>query len=532
MGSNFSTPINQTEQTNNSNMTQPSWVEYFTKMLFGHEDDAVISEPVYTAEMFADLSKHNDVITKFTDTTLDKLTIPTTLMTQFIEDLVIFIDTYIDLSKMGGKYSKLWKGYKHYEDKTLRHNAIRDKIKTILKFRDDEKSFSEISFASWLKDFVTHTTGDQCGGFKVPDFRDVKDVDTMTYMHNTKLKHMKNYIKRKIGNGNSGFIFATEYDWDDCLDDTCTNINFHRCNTELHKDNSGKGLFYTKDFNVRELDEKEIKGIMTETSSTNYMKLYEKYASKFVVFSVTNSTENTNDMFYDEVFVIGLHLKSMGTKSEIIKNMKEYKFIKSMLDSFKDKNSIVIGDFNLPEFSEGIDYFKLNAEDRIWYPYQDSYGDFNDKDGYIFEGYTKAGQYDKQTVAYKIRSGHCGINSQSLVGKSFKRGYNTDGGHVRGEFIEGVTFNSTLYPPNKADVEVVIPMFTGYEGGDWGSDHQVVEMTMKDKTEKTYTMCAYNVLSKCCSGGQPFKSSLSCEEIEYARNKQCEFIARLSNFIM
>jgi hypothetical protein len=524
MGSFYSTEYNL-ESESQTLMTMLS------NMFFGTPTDDVSEQYIFTKEMFKDLSLVPlDVLNKFTDIGHDQIKLDTTTMTKFIDELTIFVDTYIDLTKMGGKHSKLWFGYIHDEDTTIRHNLIRSRIVMILGVYPEDKTLGD-----WFKRVIAHITGDQCGGFQVPDFREDKSMTTMDYMHAHKLDGMRYYIKRKLGNGKSGVIFTTEYDWDNCLDDTCDGIEFYRFDKKIHKDNSGKGLFYSSDFTVRELGEEEIKAKMTEKECIKYMSKYDVYKSKFVVFSLTNTTEDPNDMFYEEVFGIGLHCKSMGTRKEIMKNLDEYRFLKSVIQSFKDDNSFVVGDFNLPEFNEGQDYFGLNAEDRIVYPIQNTYGEFEDTDTFMFQDYQRISIYECDKVAYKIRTGHAGMNSQSVKGKCFERNYNTDGVYAKGSFIDNMTTECSMYPPNKKDSKVVIPMFTGYKDGDWGSDHQAVEtyfINIQNKDSKKYMIGAYNVLSKCCSGSQPFNPSLTSEDVKFVQDEICDYLAKLGNIIV
>jgi len=67
---------------------------------------------------------------------------------------------------------------------------------------------------------------------------------------------------------------------------------------------------------------------------------------------------------------------------------------------------------------------------------------------------------------------------------------------------------------------------------DWLSDHQVAEVIVTDDADNVYNISAYNVLSKCCSGGQPFKDGLKCVHIESAREEFCEIISELTNILV
>ena len=43
---------------------------------------------------------------------------------------------------------------------------------------------------------------------------------------------------------------------------------------------------------------------------------------------------------------------------------------------------------------------------------------------------------------------------------------------------------------------------------------------------------AYNVLSKCCSGAQPFKPSLTSEDVKFVQDEICDYLAKLGNIIV
>jgi hypothetical protein len=476
-------------------------------------------QPLTTAETFKDLSKYPNIVAKMGDISGKDIKLPPLKdMNEFIDDLADFIEQYIDLAKMGGKYSKMWKGYEHKEAYSLRHCEIKKYLTKIITVDNQDKTLGY-----FIKRFITHTTGDECGGFTFVDARENKDITSINYMHQHKKENMNQYITNYLKDI-PGFVFCTEHDWDSCLNDEDSDISFHSFDKSLHKDNSAKAVYYSKSLILNEMSSEDIK---THISSTKYGDKYDTYSSKFVVFTMKNPNAKFGELFYDEVIVIGVHLKSMGTKRDITNNMEEYKFLKSVIQSFKDCNLLVVGDFNLPEFSEGQEYFKLHAEDRITYPLQDTYNDFEDKDSYIVEGLTRYSNYDTKTVSEKERTGNTGQNSQSVIGKCFKRRYNTD--HTYGLFNIEVTSFSQLYPKY---TKHTIPFMNGEEEDDWLSDHQASEVLFIDSVGNKYNISAYNVLSKCCSEGQPVKDTLTQEEVEDCRNESNEFISELYNMIV
>jgi hypothetical protein len=505
----------------------------FISMLLGYDEVQYSELPTPTStkltkEVFKDLSKYPDLIKKFASIKKDKLNVPIEDMDEFIDDLVDFVEQYIDLSQMGGKHSKLWKGYIHLDDEKERLAAIRMKVIDILKI-DETTDKDDKTLGYYLKKIITHFFGDECGGFTLTDTRETKDVPTIKYMHEHKLENMRNYIRDVLKL--PGFVFCTEYDWENCLDETCEDISFHRFNTDIHTDNSAKGLFYTKDLTMSEYTEPEIKAMMTEKKQTKYIGNYEKYQDKFTVFTIYNPTAGVDELFHDEVIVIGIHATSIGSKSAIADNLGEYRFLKSVIQSYKDCNSIIIGDFNLPEYSEGIEYFGLGAEDRLTYPIQNSFNsEFVDDTTFMTQGYERYSLYEEEDVASKERTGRADKNSQSVLGKCFLRGYNTDGGY--GRFNLSVKSESSLYPPNTKEVNLMVPLITGDPDSDWLSDHQAPVMKLSDTKGNSYNISAYNVLSKCCSGGQPFKDGLTAYEIDVAGDEFCDILAELANIML
>jgi len=483
-----------------------------------------------TSKVFTDLGKHSDVVKKLKSTTRDSINVPIADMGDFIDDLVDFIETYIDLSKMGGKYSKMWKGYEAHEDVDARFAEIKKYVTQILAV-DTSSDKTDKTLATYLKKVITHTTGDECGGFNLVDKREGKDLDsTITYMMEHKQENMLDYINKQL-NGQSGFVFCTEHDWDNCLEEDSEYILFHRFNPDVHKDNSAKALYHSPDLTISEFD---VETMRTQMTGKPYFEHFDTYTEKYVVFSVKNPSAKEGELFYDEVIVIGVHCKSMGSKSDIEGNMMEYKFLKSVIDSFKGLDRMVIGDFNVPEFSEGKEYFKLSTADRITYPIQNTFNsEIVEADTFLTQGLKRWSTYTEDNVAEKERIGHVGVNSQSVDGKCFVRKYNTDG--IYGDLNIDVTTDSQLYPNVKK-----VPQITGNSittvveeaNIDWLSDHQASEAIVTDETQNVYHLSAYNVLSKCCSGGQPFKDGLKSVHIEDAREWSCEIISDLTNIIL
>jgi hypothetical protein len=505
----------------------------FISMLFGYDEVQYSELPQQsstklTKEVFKDLSKYPELINKFASIKKDKLNVPIEDMGEFIDDLVDFIEQYIDLSQMGGKHSKLWKGYVHHESKIERLLAIKIKVIEILKI-DESSEKDDKTLGVYLKKIITHLFGDQCGGFTLADTRETKDVPVIKYMHQHKLENMRTFIKDVLTI--PGFVFCTEYDWENCLNESCTGIKYHQFDTKIHKDNSAKALFYSDTLVMREFESDEIKAMMTDQKQTSHIGNYDKYKDKFTVFTIYNPYAKEGELFHDEVIVIGIHATSIGSKSAITANLDEYRFLNTVIQSYKGFNSIIIGDLNLPEFSEGSEYFGLGAEDRLTYPIQNSFNsEFVDTSTFMTQGYERYSLYEEYDIASKERTGRADKNSQSVLGKCFLRTYNTDHGY--GRFNISVKSESSLYPPNTKEANIMVPLITGDPHSDWLSDHQAPVMKLTDSKENSYNISAYNVLSKCCSGGQPFKEGLTAYDIDVAGDEFCDILVELANIML
>ena len=124
---------------------------------------------------------------------------------------------------------------------------------------------------------------------------------------------------------------------------------------------------------------------------------------------------------------------------------------------------------------------------------------------------------------------HSKIISKACGGKCFKRHYNTD--LIYGSISGTISHESKLHPTNK-DSELMIPLISGNLSSNWLSDHQSVESKITNEHGYSLTVCAYNVLSKCCSEGQPFKEHFTFEQINDARDEMPYILAELTNIIL
>ena len=511
--------------------TLNDWQNTYYNYFLGYDCDvntiATCNMKSINSNMFQDLSKHPKLLKLLGSIEKKDINVPIENMEEFIDDLVDYIDTYIDLNKMGGKHSKLWKGYVHDEDKEIRLLAIKEKIIKILKV-DESSEKDDKTLAVYLKKIISHITGDECGGFTLIDERINKDIPTIKYMHNHKLEHMNNFINQVIGS--NGFVFCTEHDWQSCLTEKDTTIKFHQFNTYIHTDNKAKALYYSRNLVMREHMEDEIKALMTEQDQTQYMSDYDKYADSFVVFNIYDPTSTDVEIMNNDMIVVGIHAKSMGSKKDITSNLDEYRFLKSVIQTYKNTKLIVLGDFNVPEYSEGEEYFGLIEEDKLTYPIQDSYDTSEDDSTFLVKDLIRYSTYDEADVCSKERTGCIGKNSQSTIGKCFTRKYNTD--LIYGSLDDDIASINTLYPTNLSKTNMMIPSISGSIYIDWLSDHQAIKSNLTNKHGDSLNVCAYNVLSKCCSEEQPFQSYMTTKLIENARDELCDILNELTNIII
>ena len=131
----------------------------YISMLFGYNQveyselpqDTSTKLPKLTKDVFKDISKYPEIMKHFASIKKDQLNVPIEDMDEFIDDLVDFVEQYIDLNKMGGKHSKLWKGYVHLDDEEERLAAIRVKVIDILKIDVEGKELDVLKSNNWEK---------------------------------------------------------------------------------------------------------------------------------------------------------------------------------------------------------------------------------------------------------------------------------------------------------------------------------------------------------------------------------------------
>ena len=78
----------------------------------------------------------------------------------------------------------------------------------------------------------------------------------------------------------------------------------------------------------------------------------------------------------------------------------------------------------------------------------------------------------------------------------------------------------------------MIPLITGDHNSDWLSDHQAPVIKLTDVKGNSYNISAYNVLSKCCSGGQPLKDDLTSGQIENAGVEFYDILEELTDIML
>ena len=264
---------------------------------------------------------------------------------------------------------------------------------------------------------------------------------------------------------------------------------------------------------------------MTETGNDKYIGDFDKYAERFSVVYITDVVP-VDHMFNNTPFVL-LHNKSCGSKIDILdKNSKEYRFIRTVKDTFEDSESgfLMGGDVNAPLLGEDNGYMKISEKDTALYPVRRTY-DCDDHETFMFYGLEFLSPYDVGAVGYKRRKDDLSECSQCIIGKYDNRNYHTDFMYGKNMYfnIESCALHPDLRQIKlqsedgervKCGKQVRFPLIDTLHF--WGSDHQTTEHVLSSDLHKA-SFVLYNTLSNCCSNDQHFKSNLTYSEIARAK---------------
>lgn len=510
-----------------------------------------------------------------------------------ISEFVDFVYNFIDYNKLiKSPHASEWNGLsiKHNGNEDENEIHLKKQISDILMNVFTKKPYGkkiDNTFDSFIKRIICNVIGDVCGGFKITDLRPPceKQVDAMQYIRDNKHKHMREYVTKQLfKDPQGGLVVCLENDHGcvfsakDTIKSDLTNAVYVRntddfskidkntiCYLQLdptvHTANQAKGIYYTGNYSISEVNCDQIKQKMFDCGFKEQgSKLY-RYKDRVSVCCVHNieETDKIKESFwYKKKYLIIVHNKSVGTKKDINKNAEEYAFMRKLIDSYATytegtgttkvngqystyvhsrnypEDVLVLGDFNLPLWGEDNGYLKLNLEDRHTYPIQEMYE--GDNDVFMTKNLELYSTWDNDEIGFKDRTSDWMQNSQAGCGKRTipedgPRNYHTDMifGNIKLSDDWGpVIINSNLYPNPNAATGVAFPMI----GPDmnWFSDHQSMEMTMSDNRgeDVAFRLVVLNTLSDCCSGEQHFKRSLNKKTIEKLRE---EFAVLLSEYI-
>lgn len=473
-----------------------------------------------TKHTFMSMSEYEDIHRQLTEVTKEQINVPIERMDYFVEKVVDFIMKYIsipDLMKCG--HSDAWSKFMLPEDPTERREAIKENVVKMLSVSESKKE--DQNLAKYLERFVCNLIDSECGGFMLNDIREHRLNTAIDVLHEQKKENMYYFVSSEMEK-NNGIVVCIEHDQDSCLPESEERIKFHRFSHDVHSGNMAKAVYYTGDMTIREFHHDEVKQMMVTTKNDKYIDSFDACNDRFVVFSFSSSTEGSE--FSEETVVVGIHGKSNGSKKNIFsdRNQDEYRLIASVVDSYRGGRLIVMGDFNVPTFDEGREFFKLVDDDEVNYPLSES----SKSDSVITKGLMRYSRYSTDDVMSKTRMDHLGYNVQVLRFKRGPRSYNTDHIYSNIPFDEEQT-TSKLYPVlDKTNMIPVLPLITNDPKTSWCSDHQASIVQIN-----TTKLVVYNTLSNACSMKQPFKTSMDCASVESAREECMDLVSELCNII-
>jgi hypothetical protein len=474
----------------------------------------IVTPDFCSEEDLQNVKSREEFLEKLGSITKEQLTVALLLcdLDEIKDKMADYIIKYIDTDKLvAGSHSDSWEETVSEEmDETQRREFYKSKVDEILLVSLSEKNDKTLS--SYLKKIIANFLMGELGGFLIADKRTDLSTSAISRLKTVNRLRMKHFLKEVV---KSGVVFCPEHDQEAITD--IEGMSVHTFDESVHKGNMSKKLYFPDTHQVIELTPEEVTAYMTEAGKST--KDYEKYQDRFGVVHVQGP--EGSGLFENGYHIICVHLKSVATKNDFVKNGKEYAFIKSVINSFEG-NVMLMGDFNAPVFEEGIKHFGLKETDRSTYPVMDG---GEDHDFNLTHGFTRVSTYSLDDVAVKERSANSGINPQAPLGKAGQRQYNTD--HVFIRTIVKITMESKLYPTPKDGEVLVLPLLTDTPAEDWVSDHQAVITKVNG-----ITVGVYNTLSDCCSDSQAFKDTLSGHTVDVARQEFNEILAALTNIIV
>lgn len=466
----------------------------------------------FTAQDFEDVSQKPELMEKFNS--IDKQMLENALLMCNLESLkekfVDYVLNHLDIEKLkSGHHSDKWSPDLALPTDPLQKRAtVRGVIDDVFEIHEKDKDLGY-----YIKRVLSNLTNSELGGFIIDDQREVKDTKTLQYLRSRKSMLMRRFLSRikKVG-----FAFCPEHDQAEIQG--IPGLKVLRLNPEVHVGNMAKVIYYHETLTVTELTPAEVLARMTESKFST--EDYEKYQDRFTVVHIQGPKGSLAENGFHAVCC---HLKSVGNKKDITeKNLPEYAFMKTVVQSFPG-DLLLLGDFNCPgSFEEAVSHFKLEDKHRTNFPFQEG---GEDSPYNITFGLTRFGNLRQSDIAGKRRSPDCAFNCQATRGKFGDRFYYTDG--VWGRFAKKVSAKSQLYPLPREGETLLLPRLDGTDEGDWFSDHQAFEIEIDD-----FLVVVCNTLSDCASDEQPFLDELTGEEVDIARRLLNEHLAEFVSDIV
>ena len=470
------------------------------------ERDKSESDSVFKPEPprvnFRSLKDHPDVMKVLIDT----IVTDTQYNENVIDFLAKFVDKYINKEKLktNAFSKKVWK---------CEYETTREYIESI--FKDAIKK--KVTFGKLIQYIIQNTVIDEFSGFTIHDARTSRAIQAITYMNQIKQKNMEYNIGKAFEGVDSGIIFLTEYDHPPLYLDGVDFTQIQMCG------NRSKAVV-TKNMKV------EI--IPYEIIIAEILKRHKR--SKYIIDCINH--EDTKEMIclmkVDSVYFLGVHLKSIGSKSAAKKNVPLYITTKCIIDWLKELRVefFTFGDFNIPFLHEDT-YIGFDKKDSSWLPLQEP-----TKEHCLNYEMTRISPSHEDTLVHlKKRTSDITKNAQASVGKFYEDGR------------EGITDFVFHYLPKTLEERDWCD--SKYDETAWVSKYSPQDPTIQcipfvsDSIEKSFCsdhqmlVCrngknmvgTWNVLSADCSPPAAYKEELSSAEIEKANNELAEIINKLFN---
>lgn len=466
------------------------------------DDDDSVFKPESPRVNFRSLKDHPDILKKL----INKSVTEAQYNDNIINFLAKFVDKYIDKNELrtNSFSKKVW---------TCKYTTTREYIENI--FRDAISK--KVTFGKFIQYIIQNVVIDEFSGFTIHDSRTTRSIQAISYLNQIKQKNMEYNIKKAFEGTDTGIMFLTEYDHPPLCIEGLVFTQIQMCG------NRSKALI-TKNMKV------DI--IPYDTIIAEILKRHKR--SKYIIDCINDET--TKEMIclmkVDNVYFIGVHLKSIGNKPAAKKNVLFYITLKCIIDWLKELRVefFTLGDFNIPFFKEDT-YIGFTKKDASWHPLQEPA-----KEHCLNYEMTRISPHHKDTLVHlKKRTSDCTKNAQASIGKFYEDGR------------EGITDFVLHYLPKTLEERDWCN--SKYDETMWQSDYSPQDPTIQcipfvsDSIEKSFCsdhqmlVCrngknmvgTWNVLSTDASPPAAYKKEMSSIEIERANDELAEIINKVYN---